>query len=129
VARYQPGVLAGWGFKTPFVAPFLADLERAAHGLKEPLQIVLTERAYAETMKSIEVFVSKLRDRYRDVFYDNMERVQTEISEALRDRREPRIPIQDVWLRPKRVASTLAARLEINVDTDAMVKGIGKMYV
>ncbi len=43
-----------WGVKTPFLLPYMKQLRRVCRDMDEPLAVAITERDYAETLRSLE---------------------------------------------------------------------------
>jgi len=56
--RSESGI--AWGVKSPFVLPYLRNLRNVADELGMGVDVVLTERPFSETMKSLERLVSHL---------------------------------------------------------------------
>ncbi len=126
--QMNPGVLIDWGVKTPFLAPYLREFEQAAREMQQKVVFVITERAFSDTMKSLESRIALYREPLRSHFTEKMQAVQSRIASALAERLEPRIEIQDLWMRPLQAAIALR-RLNPSFDLGAMVHGIGQEFL
>jgi hypothetical protein len=118
-----------WGFATPFAAPFLGPLEKAAEAEGEPVQLVITERAVGDTLKSIEQQLASYRIEARVPLFTRMADVQAKLDEALWERNdpEPTFLYEDIRRDPQAVARRLAERVGLEqLDMDRATRGLAK---
>ena len=123
----RPSWRQGWGFKTPFVAPYMKELQEAARLEGEPVQLVLTSRPFEDTVSSLRTQLQILTPEGFDAVMPQLVAMQERIADALKpsDGSAWSIPIDHLWSQPEQVRERLNEWLGLELPATA-TRGIGK---
>jgi len=115
-----------WGVKTPFLLPFLRDFREIATGLGMQLRVILTERDYSETIKSLERQAAGLSIDKRQPALKSLLKLQERLSVSREDVSQHALAVnhRDIQRDPRGVAAQLAQVAGIEADLDVATRGI-----
>jgi hypothetical protein len=114
-----------WGVKTPFMLPFVSVLKDICEKRMEPLSVVLTDRPYEDTIKSM----LRQFDHFDDDSYHGVVEAMLALQERLRDASGAALdgahvfPIDQTHDEPARVAHRLSS---ISGIKDANIMGASR---
>ena len=115
-----------WGVKTPFLLPFLRDFRQIATGLGMQLRVILTDRDYSETVKSLERQTVDLPVEKRQPALKASLKLQGILLKAREDVPQHALVVEhrDIQRDSRAVAAQLAQVAGIEADLDVATRGI-----
>jgi hypothetical protein len=115
-----------WGVKTPFLLPFMGALKLACAEADEPLTVVVTNRDYDDTIKSIRRQSEHLSEFERGSVLPRVTGIQEKIAPfwAAACEGAEIFDFKDIQERPRNVAERLAKLAGIKADIDVSIRGI-----
>ncbi len=114
-----------WGVKTPFLLPFLDHLKSACEEIDEPLVLVLTDRPYADTVRSLRRGMDHLSEYERGGVMPVVFGIQDSISRHWLDASKDAevFHFSDTIGYPRMAAERLAKLAGVDADLDVAIRG------
>ena len=88
VSRREAEGAFPWGVKTPFVLPFLGSLRDAVETAGHSLNVFLTNREYADTLKSLELQFDHLEGKALEAVRSSSMRIQDKLARSWQPTRD-----------------------------------------
>ena len=115
-----------WGVKSPYLMPFIGDLQAIADSMGVDMSLVMTHRSHADISKSIRRQVSHLgvedKAATMEILFGFQSQLKTYIGQWVPDLT---IDIEDTKRSPRDVARKLSHLVGIAFDMEYAVSGIG----
>jgi len=111
-----------WGVKSPFLIPYMGEFVEAARVLGEPMKIVMAQRDYPDTIKSLNRQTEHQSVEVRTEIMQLQERLMASVGTIVADMK---IPLENTWSHPRMVARQLAELAGVDADIDVATRGIG----